>query len=96
MAILRAGIFGSQVHLRIAEPLALPERLRVYCGMIAGGPSPEEPERFIECLEVLMPVDEQCPQREIEIGSASDINVAEGGSYLRHTPGMHVQASGMK
>ena len=43
-----------------------------------------------------MPVDEQCPQREIEIGATRDIDLAEGCGHIRHAPGVYIQTGGVK
>ncbi len=66
------------------------------CGPVAGRPSPEHTKSLVECCKILMTVNQQAPQREIEVRSASDINVCERRSDIGHTARMHIQSKSVK
>ena len=55
------------------------------------GPPPEHPERLVERLEVLDPVDEQAAERVVEVGPPSDFHVRQRGGDVPRAARLHVE-----
>jgi hypothetical protein len=82
--------------LWIAEAPLFPKSSQIYGGSFVEPAPPKHAEYFIKELHVLMAMDKQCPQGEVKIAAALNIDVLERCSNVRHAPGMHVQPGRMK
>src|SRR5881397_4317153 len=85
-----------EIDFRLAVPSALAESAQIRHGPVSGRPAPKDPKSFVKRSQVLVPVDEQCPQRQIEIGATPDIDLAEGCGHIRHAPRVYIQTGGVK
>ena len=95
--IVDAGrVARRNAHLGCAEPPLLSGGAEIVHGPPLRGRAPEDAEGFVKEHPVLRTVNHQRLQREVEVRSASDVDVLEGASHVHHAAGVNVCAKRMK